>query len=369
MTVVGVVGGGQLARMMIPSAINLGLEIRVFAEGKDSPAAIAATQVGDYRNLGELQKFAREVDVLTFDHEHVPTDVLVALRNAGVTVAPSPEALALTHNKIVMRTALSEMGAPQPRWAVFDGSDDPARTLQQVGGLPCIAKKPIGGYDGKGVRVIDSLSEVEDWLELGPVLLEERVSFVRELALLSARREGGQWISWPPVETRQRDGVCAEAIAPAPRISDSQNEQARALAGSLADQIGVVGVLAVEVFEQPDGSLLVNELAMRPHNSGHVFTELAITSQFEQHLRAVADLPLGASTVVAPVGVMVNIFSSLTDESVAAGLAADPRVKVHNYSKTARDGRKVGHAVLLGESSDETLAQAQHVRDVVHGSR
>jgi len=355
--------------MMIPAAINLGLELRVFAESEGSPAALAATQVGDYRNLEELEEFARGVDVLTFDHEHVPTPVLVALRDAGVTVAPSPEALSLTHDKIVMRKALATMGAPQPRWAVAEGADGLADAVQQVGGFPSIAKKPVGGYDGKGVRVIRSLSEVEDWLRVGPVLLEEKVPFVRELALLSARRVGGQWQSWAPVETRQHNGVCSEVIAPAPGMGDAQIGQARALSASLAEKIGVVGVLAVEVFELADGSLLVNELAMRPHNSGHVLTELSRTSQFEQHLRAVADMPLGSSNLLAPSGIMVNIFGSLDDESVVSALGAEPEAKVHNYRKTARAGRKVGHVVLLGHTSEATLAKAQRVRDLIHGPR
>ena len=371
MTVVGVVGGGQLARMMIPAAINLGLEIRVFAEAEGSPAALATTQVGDYRNLDELEKFARGVDVLTFDHEHVPTPVLIALRDAGVTVAPSPEALALTHDKIVMRKALSTMGAPQPLWAVAEGVDGlvDADAVGQVGGFPCIAKKPVGGYDGKGVRVIHSLPEIEDWLGVGPVLLEEKVRFVRELALLSARRVGGQWQSWAPVETRQHNGVCSEVIAPASGMDDAQINHARALSASLAEKIGVVGVLAVEVFELADASLLVNELAMRPHNSGHVLTELSRTSQFEQHLRAVADMPLGSSGLIAPSGVMVNILGSLDDESVLSALAAEPEAKVHNYCKTPRAGRKVGHVVLLGDNSDDTLAKAQRVRDAIHEPR
>jgi 5-(carboxyamino)imidazole ribonucleotide synthase len=369
MTVVGVVGGGQLARMMIPAAINLGLEIRVFAGVEDSPAALATTQVGDYRNIKELSEFARGVDVLTFDHEHVPTQVLETLRDAGITVAPSPEALALTHDKIVMRTALASMGAPQPLWAVLDGADDPAEALHTVGGFPCIAKKPVGGYDGKGVRVIDSLADVKDWLEAGPILLEEKVSFVRELALLSARRVGGQWQPWAPVETRQHNGVCSEVIAPAPGLEDAHIHQARELSASLAEKIGVVGVLAVEVFELSNGSFLVNELAMRPHNSGHVLTELSLTSQFEQHLRAVTDLPLGSCGLVAPSGVMANIFGSFEDTALMLALEAAPEAKIHRYNKAPRDGRKVGHVVVLGQTSEESLGTAQRVRDLIHAAR
>ena len=368
---VGVIGGGQLARMMIPAAINLGLEIRVFSETEGSPAALAVTQVGDYRSTTEVAAFARHVQVLTFDHEHVPTQVLKEIQTLGLIVSPSPEALALTQNKIVMRTKLAEIGIAQPRWSVAEAEAGAknAHALAVMGGFPCVAKKPSGGYDGKGVRVIDSWVEIEDWLAEGPVLLEEKVPFARELALLSARRAGGEWVPWAPVETRQVDGVCSEVIAPAPGFEPASRDEADALSRRIAEGVDIVGVLAVEVFQLPDGSLLVNELAMRPHNSGHVFTELSVTSQFEQHLRAVADLPLGSTSLISPCGVMVNVFGGIDSDSRERAWTAVSEAKIHDYAKSRRSGRKVGHVVVVGDSVEIALSRAETARSIIISSR
>lgn len=369
MKTVGVIGGGQLARMMIPAAINLGLEIQVFAETEGEPASRAVTQVGDYRSVSEVSAFAQHVDVVTFDHEHVPTEVLEKIQSGGVAVCPSPRALSLTHNKIVMRESLAELGVPQPRWSVAEEKESYRDALAIVGGFPCVAKKPVGGYDGKGVRVITSWEEIEDWLAEGPVLLEENVPFLRELALLSARRVGGEWVPWLPVETRQVDGVCSEVIAPAPGLPPEVSQKAHELSKRIAEGIGIVGVLAVEVFQLSNGSLLVNELAMRPHNSGHVFTELAVTSQFEQHLRAVADVPLGSTAFTSPVGVMVNLFGSIDSRSREEAWSAVPEAKIHDYGKSPREGRKVGHLVVVGESLDRALSRAEVARSAIVSSR
>jgi len=201
---------------------------------------------------------------------------------------------------------------------------------------PCVAKLPVGGYDGKGVRVIASWAEAEEWFALGPVLLEEQVDFRRELAQLGARRPSGEWVAWPVVETRQVNGVCSEVLAPAPGMSAEGARQAESIASTIASAINVVGVLAVELFETADARILVNELAMRPHNSGHVFTELSLTSQFEQHLRAVAGFPLGAPQLIQEFGVMANIFGRL--DGHLAKLAAEefPAVKIHDYQKAPR---------------------------------
>ncbi len=368
MTKIGVVGGGQLARMMIPAAINLGIDLQVFAEAEQSPASMATTLVGDFRDTSEVVNFSQNLDVLTFDHEHVPTEVLREVENTGVPVFPSADALTLTHNKIVMRERLEELGAPQPRWTVISEQTDRESALAEVGGFPCVAKKPVGGYDGKGVRVVESWSEIEDWLAEGSLLLEEKVPFTRELALLSARRPGGEWLSWTPVETRQKNGVCSEVIAPAPDLDPSTISQSTELAGAIAEGIGIVGVLAVEVFQLPDGSLVVNELAMRPHNSGHVFTELSQTSQFEQHLRAVADLPLGATDLLQPRGVMVNLFGGIKTDSKARAWTLAPEAKIHDYGKSPRPGRKVGHVVVVGADAESLLARAEEVRQAISAS-
>ena len=365
MKTVGVIGGGQLARMMIPAAINLGIDLKVFAEAEGSPAALATTHVGNYLNTHEVKDFARDVDVITFDHEHVPTQVLEEARKTGTLIAPSPEALTLTHNKIVMRQSLAKMGVPQPLWGVVEDVDSREEAISRVGGFPCVAKKPVGGYDGKGVRIINSWGEIEDWLAEGAVLIEEKVPFTRELALLSARRQGGEWVPWLPVETRQVAGVCSEVIAPAPRMSEGMVREAGELSQKISVALEIVGVLAVEVFQLDDDSLIVNELAMRPHNSGHVFTELSVTSQFEQHLRAVADLPLGSTAFTSNAGVMVNLLGGIDSGARDRVWEAVPDAKIHDYGKAPRPGRKVGHIVVVGSDAEKALARADHARSLL----
>ncbi len=365
---IGVVGGGQLARMMIPASVNLGLDLRVFAESPGSSAKLAASVVGDYTNVDELVRFASDVDIVTFDHEHVPLENLIRVRELGTLVHPSPEALALTQNKITMRNRLTELDIPQPRWAALGAESDVQAALDLVGGFPCVAKKPVGGYDGKGVRMIESLDDCADWISEGDVLLEELVPFTRELSQLSARRPGGEWKPWTLVETRQVGGVCSEVIARAEDIEGTLSTEAQLMAQKIAQGVGVVGVLAVELFETADGKILVNELAMRPHNSGHVFTELSRTSQFEQHLRAVADLPLGSTECVTPYGVMTNIFGEVSHEGQALAWESYPAAKIHSYQKAPRPGRKAGHVVVVGTDREDLLDQARRARDIVNGS-
>ena len=356
---VGVVGGGQLARMMIPAAINLGFDLRVFAESEVCSARAAHTVVGDYANAEELLAFATDVDVLTFDHEHVSGGVLSTLTDRGVVLYPTAEALALTHDKAFMRSTLSALGYPQPRWTVVDGGPIPQQEIDAVGGFPLIAKKPVGGYDGKGVRQVNVVDDLSDWLEEGPVLLEEKVNFRRELSQLSARNSQGDWIAWDLVQTLQENGVCAEVIAPAPDLPLGLTQLAGDLARNMAYDLGVVGVFAIELFETQEGQLLVNELAMRPHNSGHVFTELSVTSQFEQHLRAVTGFPLGSTRALTPYGVMVNIFGQVDEAGVRAAYRADPDVKIHDYMKEALAGRKAGHVVAVGENHQDLVARCK----------
>lgn len=364
MTVVGVIGGGQLARMMIGPAIELGLEIRVLAETPDSSARDRATAVGDYRDLDTVLKFARGVDVITFDHEHVPSDVLRALEESGVAVHPGSTALEVAQDKILMREQLSALGHPVPVWAVAHSEDDVAEFLAANGGR-IIAKLPRGGYDGKGVAVVNNPAQVAGWLSVGPVLLEEMVDFSRELAQLVARRPVGDIAVWPVVETAQSNGVCAEVILPAPTSHDRVREIAADIGRRVASDLGVTGVLAVELFETTDGRLLINELAMRPHNSGHVTIEGSVTSQFEQHLRAVADLPLGSTESRHPWAVMINVFGAM-DVNRYPRIEDQSGVKLHNYGKDARAGRKVGHVTATGEDAADTAFRARAVAEIFH---
>ncbi len=360
-SVIGVIGGGQLARMMISPAVALGCELRVLAETEGSSAALAATAVGDYRDVATVLDFAADVDVVTFDHEHVPQDVLARLVAAGVPVHPRPEALEVAQDKLVMRQRLSALGIPVPAWAEVRDRESLSAFLDAHGGA-AVVKTPRGGYDGKGVRVVRAPAEADDWLAIGPLLAEELVDFRRELAQLVARRPSGEVAAWPLAETVQREGVCAEVIAPAPQAGTLLDE-ARALAMAIAEGLDVTGVLAVELFESADGRLLVNELAMRPHNSGHWTIDGAVTSQFEQHLRAVLDLPLGATTPLAPLSIMVNVLggpvAATMPDRYPEALAAHPDVKFHSYGKASRPGRKVGHVTATGTDLAEVRARAR----------
>lgn len=366
---VGVIGGGQLARMMTPPAINLGLELKVLAEAENSSAAMATTMVGDYTQFEVVAEFAKTVDVITFDHEHVPLEVLRRLEEAGVSVQPPSRALAFAQNKLEMRARLSALGLPMPIWAAISSATELQEFLNDNGGV-CILKTPIGGYDGKGVRVIKSVEDAADWLEpamLGSVggrlLAEEKVNFVRELAQLSARRPSGEFQTWPLVQTVQANGVCSEVLSPAPGADQATLDKAAEIARGVAEGLGVTGVLAVELFETPNGRLLINELAMRPHNSGHFSIEGSTTSQFEQHLRAVLDLPLGSTSSTAPHSVMVNLLGVDDGHDFVSSyeqvLAQHPSAKVHTYGKAPRAGRKMGHVTVVGQDSADVLAEAR----------
>ncbi|MGX5680798.1 5-(carboxyamino)imidazole ribonucleotide synthase [Schumannella luteola] len=356
---VGVIGGGQLARMMVPPAVELGLGIAVLAESEGASASIAATAVGDYRDAETVLEFARGVDVITFDHEHVPQDVLRALVAAGVPVHPGPDALLYAQDKLLMRERLTELGLPVPDWAKVADVAELDAFLADHGGRG-VVKTPRGGYDGKGVRVVSAASDVSDWFVTGePLLVEELVEFRRELSQVLARRPSGEIALWPVVESIQRDGVCAEVIAPAPGSAGRIADVAADVATSIAENLGVTGVLAVELFETTDDRVLVNELAMRPHNSGHWSIDGSTTSQFEQHLRAVLDLPLGATGCRDPWSVMVNVFGGLAPERVPLALADQPAVKVHGYGKEPRPGRKAGHVTAGGEELDDVVFRAR----------
>jgi len=350
--IVGVIGGGQLARMMIPPAVELGLDLRVLAENAGDSASIAVTQLGDYRNVDDVLRFAQGVDVVTFDHEHVPQAVLRELVAQGVAVHPGPDALQYAQDKLLMRQRLSEIGMPVPEWAAVESQEQLDAFIAEHGGR-AVVKTPRGGYDGKGVRVVSAASEVVDWFP-GTLLVEQLVEFRRELSQLVARRPSGELVLWPVVESIQRDGVCAEVIAPAPEASDKLREVASWIATTVAESLDVTGVLAVELFETTDDRLLVNELAMRPHNSGHWTIDGSATSQFEQHLRAVLDLPLGPTAPREPWSVMVNVLGGTT-----AKLADQPEVKYHFYGKEPRPGRKVGHVTAGGADLEDVVFRAR----------
>ncbi|MDQ1702100.1 MAG: 5-(carboxyamino)imidazole ribonucleotide synthase [Frankiaceae bacterium] len=355
------------------AAIALGLSVRVLAdEPADSAAQVSgAVSVGDYRSLADLRRFAATCDVVTFDHEHVPGDALRELVADGVAVRPGPHSLAYTQDKQLMRERLEALGLAVPAWRPVTNADDLC-AFGEERGWPVVAKARSGGYDGRGVWVLADAGSARRLVATGDLRLyvEERVAIVRELAAVVARRPSGQLVAWPVVETVQQDGICVEVIAPAPGLSEARAAEALALATRIAEALDVVGVLAVELFETA-GGLVVNELAMRPHNSGHWTIDGAVTSQFEQHARAVLDLPLGAATAVAPYTVMVNLLGA----DVAVGTPADrlaaalddPRVRVHLYGKGERPGRKLGHVTVTGTDLGDTRARAQRAVERLRG--
>ena len=373
MQTVGVIGGGQLARMMQPAAIALGINLSVFAESEGSSAHGAVTKVGDYTDLSQLREFAKDVSVITFDHEHVPTELLRQLEADGVNVRPGPGALIHAQNKLVMRKKLAELGLPQPNWTEISSPQELEKFIA-IHGPEVVVKTPIGGYDGKGVRVVSSAAEVSDWLENladygGSLLAEQKVDFVSEAAQLIARRPSGEAKTWPLVQTIQSGGVCSEVIAPYPSLSLS--DPAAEIAHLIATGLGVTGVMAVEMFVLSDGTLLVNELAMRPHNSGHFSIEGSNTSQFEQHLRAVLDLPLGDTGMRGGFAVMVNLLG-VDDKNTfydhyPSVMARYPSVSFHLYQKTARLGRKMGHLTVLGSNHEELLETGRKARSMIYG--
>ncbi|MDO8108540.1 5-(carboxyamino)imidazole ribonucleotide synthase [Isoptericola sp. b441] len=383
--VVAVIGGGQLARMMTPAATALGVRLRVLVEGPDVSAAqvVVDAPVGAPREVADVLELVRggadgpRADVLTFEHEHVGADVLAAVAELGVPVRPSAQALLHARDKLAMRARLAELGVPGPRWAPVPDADALTAFLAQMGGR-AVVKTARGGYDGKGVRVVTSADQVADWFDAaasgGPELLaEEAVDFVRELAVLLARRPSGEVRAWPVVETVQRDGVCAEVVAPAPDLDPAVARAAVQAATTVAEGLDVTGVLAVEMFEVsgPDGSrVLVNELAMRPHNSGHWTIDGAVTSQFEQHLRAVLDLPLGDPGARAPHAVMVNVLGSSRERLTDAlpQVLADPHLRVHLYGKGVRPGRKLGHVTAVGDDVADLRARARAGAALIQGT-
>ena len=354
------IGGGQLARMTHQAAIALGQTLRVLSGTADEPAAQVTPDVvlGSHTDLDALRRAAVGSHALTFDHEHVPTEHLDVLVAEGVNVQPPPTALIYAQDKLAMRRKLAELGAPVPAYAEVTWAEDVVEFGAEHG-WPVVIKAVRGGYDGRGVWITDDSDEAERivtrQLDKGvSLIVEEKVEMRRELSAMVARSPFGQGATWPVVETVQRHGQCAVVLAPAPALPDSVAEAAEELALRIASELGVVGAMAVELFETTDGALVVNELAMRPHNSGHWTMDGARTSQFEQHLRAVLDYPLGDTAPLAPITVMANVLGAPTapemsmDERVHHLFARMPDAKIHLYGKGEREDRKIGHVNIVG---------------------
>ncbi len=386
---VGIVGGGQLARMCQPPAVNLAITLSVLAESPTASAALVVphSPVGEHTDLEAVRTFARECDVVTFDHEHVPAEVLLALQAEGVALHPSPQALVFAQDKLAMRRRLTDLGLPCPRWAQARTGADVEAFAAQVG-WPLVAKAPRGGYDGKGVLVCREAADLETWLAgvgegglADGILLEEAVDFSRELSIMVGRSPSGQAAAWPVVETVQSGGINTEVLAPAPSLDPDLATALTEGALRIAGELGVTGVMAVEAFEVTDPlsgapAYLVNELAMRPHNSGHWSIDGAVTSQFEQHLRAVLDLPLGDPSARAPWTASANVLGGDYPQLYGTYkhlMARDPGLRIHLYGKGVRPGRKLGHVTVTGGSTGDLASlealreRSRHAADYLQG--
>jgi len=361
-----VVGGGQLARMMAPAATAMGVTLRVLVESPEASAALAAHETvvglpGDPEAVKALLAEPRP-DVITWEHEHIPAEVFALAVKAGVPARPGASALLFARDKIAMRERLDSLGLPMPSWRPVESEDEVEAFLAVHGGVG-VLKTSMGGYDGKGVRIVRNPAEADDWLAAAadggpPLLVEEKVAYDREVAIQVARRPSGEMRFWPLVESIQLEGVCSEVIAPAPGLTPALQAEAERIGRLVATELDITGVLAVEMFDV-GGRLLVNELAMRPHNSGHWSIEGSVTSQFEQHLRAVLDWPLGDTVALAPVTVMANVLGGAREDLVTAwpGMT-DPGIKVHLYGKGVSMGRKLGHVTCMGDRVDDVRRRA-----------
>lgn len=361
--------------MSAAPAAAMGIDLRLLATSPDESAAqvIHEVVIGSHDDEHAVLAFASGCDVVTFDHEHVPPPILEKLEARGIAVRPGPHALINAQDKAVMRRTLEGVGAPVPRWRVVDSVGEAQEFAREVG-YPVILKTTRGGYDGKGVWRIPDPAVLADVMAGSlPVgaqwLAEEAVPFMQELAVQIARSPSGQTVAYPVVRTVQVDGICSEVVAPAPMLSDERAITAQRIALEIAGALNVTGMLAVEMFDTGD-ALFVNELAMRPHNSGHWTIDGAVTSQFENHLRAVLDLPLGAPQLRARAAVMVNILGGDVGDLYSAYrhvFARDPELKVHLYGKPVRPGRKVGHVTAVGNDVDRLLVRARHAADYFMG--
>jgi 5-(carboxyamino)imidazole ribonucleotide synthase len=348
--------------MSAAPAAALGIDLVLLAQSAtDSGAQVAAFEVGDYRDLVQVREFAKKCDLLTFEHELIPISVIRALENEGVKFYPTSESFIYSQDKAAMREKLANYLAP--KWQVVTKANE-------VLEYPVIAKSISGGYDGRGVWKVNSESELAVILLENPKLLvEELIDFDFEISVMVARSPHGQAATWAPTQTVQSDGICTMAIAPAPDLSESLGQQAQQIALSIAAEIKLVGVMAVEMFVKGD-QLFINELAMRPHNSGHWTIDGSVTSQFEQHLRAILDLPLGDTSMTAKYAVMGNVLGGDKQDMYRPYLhllARTPKLKVHQYRKDVKPGRKIGHVTLLGENLVELTTEVQHAIDYMGG--
>jgi 5-(carboxyamino)imidazole ribonucleotide synthase len=371
--VLGMVGAGQLARMTHQAVVGLAWPLRVFAESPDDAAALVHpdTTVGSIASFDDLDAFAAGCDVVTFDHELVDPDLLAGLEDAGHVLRPSAAALRYSQDKLHQRRRLHEAGFPVPAFCAVETAEDLV-AFGDEHGWPVVAKAARGGYDGRGVWVVDDDADGARELVAGAaaegvtLLVEAHVPIEREVAVAVARRPGGEALAYPVTETVQDDGICVELVVPAP-VPDDVAAAATDLGRRLAIEVGATGLVAIELFQTADG-LVVNELAQRPHNSMHWTIEGARTSQFQNHARATLDLPLGDTTPTAPAVATVNVLGNAAGDDPRHRLAdalAVPGVAVHLYDKGPRPGRKLGHVTAVGDDLEDTRGRARRAADAL----
>lgn len=367
----GVFGGGQLGRMFTHAAQRMGYRVHVFTPHRGSPAGVVADHehVGLFSDQRSVASFALSVDAATLEFENVPTES-IAVAERHTPVRPGSHVLHTTQHRLREKTFLAESGVPVGPFAAVNSLDELRSGVEKLG-LPAVLKTAQMGYDGKGQRVLRDESELVDaWAAIGPgdCILEAFIDFTREVSMLVSRGVDGRTVLYGPIENEHADHILDVSVLPAPETSPAVATEAARIATLVADQIDLVGLLCVELFERADGSLLVNELAPRPHNSGHLTIEGCRTSQFEQQVRAVAGLPLGSSDSVAPAA-MANLLGDLwfaadgtpREPNWAAGL--DAGASLHLYGKESpRPGRKMGHLTVLGDTPEGVRQQARAAR-------
>ena len=358
---VGVIGSGQLAQMMLAPAAALGIDLVTLANSsKDSAAQSSPHIVGDYKDLETVREFAKQCDLVTFEHELIPISIIRTLESEGFKFAPSASAFQYSQDKALMREKLAKLS--NPKWQLVTEAVDWQ--------YPAIAKAISGGYDGRGVWKLESKTDLAKLLkEVPKLILEELIEFDFEIAVMVARSPHGQAATWAPTRTVQLDGICTETVTPVPEFNESQSQAAQNLALQIAEEIGLVGVMAVEMFVKGD-ELFINELALRPHNSGHWTIEGSVTSQFEQHLRAILDLPLGETSMTAKWAVMGNVLGGNKTDMYRPYLhlmARTPALKFHQYRKEVRPGRKIGHVTITGNNLVELRNEVAHALAYMSG--
>ena len=360
MSTVGVLGAGQLGRMLALAGLPLGLRFRFLDPDPAPPAAVLGTHVrAEYTDPDALRAFARGCDVVTFESEAVPYEAASVLADV-VPVRPSPEVLRITQDRLAEKTFLRGLGLPLAPFAAVEDADTLDAAVAEAG-VPAVLKTRTGGYDGRGqVRIDDARAAAVAWAQLGhvPAVLERWVPFEREIALLAVRRTGGEIRHYPLIETRQSGHQLAQALAPAPAVGAHLRRQANHIVQCLLGALDHVGVLAVECF-QVEGRLLVNELAPRVHNSGHWTVEGAYTSQFENHLRAILGWPLGSTATAGATGLLNVIGRAPAREP----LLALPGTHLHLYDKAAAPQRKLGHITVRAGRLSELERRMKAVED------